>query len=87
MSLNSEINEALLLLRDEGKLLHWRDFKYPNRHQGGPDVLNELSIQYADSGEEVPDEALGDYFTFLDFHQRCIWIENFKKVKLLRHTD
>jgi hypothetical protein len=41
MSLNSEINEALLLLRDEGKLLHWRDFKYPNR-QGTPSVLCEL---------------------------------------------
>ena len=38
MSLNSEINEALVQLRDEGKLLDWRDFKYPNR-QGTPGVL------------------------------------------------
>ena len=28
MSLNSEINEALLQLRDEGKLLHWRDYGF-----------------------------------------------------------
>ena len=76
MSLNSEINEALLLLRDEGKLLHWRDFKYPNRHQGGPDVLDELSIQDVASGEEVSDEALGDYFTDVQIE----FIHMFRKV-------
>ena len=76
MSLNSEINEALLQLRDEGKLLHWRDFKHPNRHQGGPDVLDELSIQDVASGEEVSDEALGDYFTDVQIE----FIHMFRKV-------
>ena len=75
MSLNSEINEALLQLRDERKLLHWRDFKYPNR-QGTPSVLCELSIKDISSGEEVPDEALGEYFTDAQIE----FIHNFRKV-------
>jgi hypothetical protein len=76
MSLNSEINEALLQLRDEGKLLHWRDFKYPSRDTSWPSVLEELSIQYAASGDEVPDEALGHYFTDVQIE----FIHMFRKV-------
>ena len=74
MSLNSEINEALSQLRDEGKLLHWRDFKYPSRDTSWPRVLEELSIRRA--SQEIPDEELGHYFTDVQIE----FIHLFRKV-------
>lgn len=74
MSLNSEINEALLQLCDEGKLLHWRDFKYPSRDTSWPSVLEELSIRRA--SQEIPDEELGHYFTDVQIE----FIHQFRKV-------
>ena len=63
MSLTSDINDALLRLKTDGTLLHWRDYKHPNRRSLNDGISMELSIQDNDSGEEVADEELVNFFS------------------------
>ena len=63
MSLTSDLNEALMRLKTEGDLLHWRDYKYPNRRSLNDGISMQLSIQDNDSGEEVADEELVNFFS------------------------
>jgi hypothetical protein len=75
MSLNQDIEKALHLLLDEGKLLHWRDFKYPNRQSGQQNVSFHLLIEDSESGEDVSDEELDNFFTDAQIE----FIFNFRK--------
>lgn len=63
MSLTSDINDALMRLKTEGKLLHWRDYWYPNRRSLNDGLSMQLSIQDIDSGEEVENEELVNFFS------------------------
>lgn len=63
MSLISDINDALQRLKTDGTLLHWRDYKYPNRRSLNDGISMQLSIQDNDSGEEVADEELVNFFS------------------------
>ena len=63
MSLTSDINDALMRLKTDGTLLHWRDYKYPNRRSLNDGISMQLSIQDNDSGEEVADEELVNFFS------------------------
>ena len=63
MSLTSDIDDALMRLKTDGKLLHWRDYKYPNRRSLNDGISMQLSIQDNDSGEEVADEELVNFFS------------------------
>lgn len=63
MSLTSDINDALIRLKTDGTLLHWRDYKCPNRRSLNDGISMQLSIQDNDSGEEVADEELVNFFS------------------------
>ena len=63
MSLKSDMNDALTRLKTEGDLLHWRDYKYPNRRSLNDGISMQLSILDNDSGEEVADEELVNFFS------------------------
>ena len=63
MSLTSDIDDALMRLKTDGKLLHWRDYKYPNRRSLNDGISMQLSIQDNDSGEEVVDQELVNFFS------------------------
>jgi len=63
MSLTSDMNDALTRLKTEGDLLHWRDYKYPNRRSLNDGISMQLSILDNDSGEEVADEELVNFFS------------------------
>lgn len=74
MSLTSDINDALMRLKTEGELLHWRDYKYPNRRSLNDGISMQLSIQDIDSGEEVADEELENFFS----KEQLEFISNFR---------
>ena len=74
MSLTSDINDALVRLKTEGELLHWRDYKYPNRRSLNDGISMQLSIQDNDSGEEVADEELVNFFS----EDQLEFISNFR---------
>jgi hypothetical protein len=74
MSLTSDLNEALMRLKTDGKLLHWRDYKYPNRRSLNDGISMQLSIQDNDSGEEVADEELVNFFS----EEQLEFISNFR---------
>lgn len=74
MSLTSDINDALTRLKTDGKLLHWRDYKHPNRRSLNDGISMELSIQDNDSGEEVADEELVNFFS----EEQLEFISNFR---------
>jgi hypothetical protein len=63
MSLKSDIDLALLQLKNEGVLLHWRDYKYPKRRSFNDGISMELLIQDIDSGEEIADSELVNFFS------------------------
>jgi hypothetical protein len=63
MSLKSDIDAALLQLNNEGKLVHWRDYKYPKRRSFHDGISMQLSIQDIDSGEEITDAELVNFFS------------------------
>ena len=75
MSLKSDIDTALLRLKSEGKLLHWRDYKYPNRRSLQDGIEIQLSIQDIDSGEEIADAELMNFFS----EEQLEFISNFRK--------
>jgi len=80
MSLTSDIGDALMRLKTDGKLLHWRDYKYPNRRSLNDGISMQLSIQDNDSGEEVADEELVNFFSeeqLDDFENEQITVEFF----------
>jgi hypothetical protein len=74
MSLKSDIDTALLRLKSEGKLLHWRDYKYPNRRSLQDGIEIQLSIQDIDSGEEITDAELVNFFS----EEQLEFISNFR---------
>ena len=74
MSLTSDINDALLRLKTDGTLLHWRDYKHPNRRSLNDGISMELSIQDNDSGEKVADEELVNFFS----EEQLEFISNFR---------
>ena len=74
MSLTSDIDDALMRLKTDGKLLHWRDYKYPNRRSLNDGISMQLSIQDNDSGEEVADEELVNFFS----EEQLEFISNFR---------
>jgi len=74
MSLKSDIDTALLQLKNEGILLHWRDYKYPNRRSLHDGISMELSIQDIDSGEEIDDAELVNFFS----EEQLEFISNFR---------
>lgn len=63
MSLKSDIDAALLQLNKEGKLVHWRDYEYPKRRSLQDGIPMQLSIQDTDSGEEIADAELVNFFS------------------------
>jgi hypothetical protein len=63
MSLKSDIDAALLQLNKEGKLVHWRDYEYPKRRSLKDGIPMQLSIQDTDSGEEIADAELVNFFS------------------------
>jgi len=75
MSLKSDIDMALLQLKNEGILLHWRDYKYPNRRSFQDGMSMQLSIQDIDSGEEIADAELVNFFS----GEQLEFISNFRK--------
>jgi hypothetical protein len=74
MSLKSDIDAALLQLNNEGKLVHWRDYKYPKRRSFNDGISMELSIQDIDSGEEIADAELVNFFS----EEQLEFISNFR---------
>jgi hypothetical protein len=74
MSLKSDIDLALLRLKNEGILLHWRDYKYPNRRSFQDGISMQLSIQDIDSGEEIADAELVNFFSA----EQLEFISNFR---------
>ena len=74
MSLKSDIDMALLQLKNEGILLHWRDYKYPNRRSFQDGISMQLSIQDIDSGEEIADAELVNFFSA----EQLEFISNFR---------
>jgi len=74
MSLKSDIDLALLRLKNEGILLHWRDYQYPERRSFHDGISMELSIQDIDSGEEVTDAELVNFFS----EEQLEFISNFR---------
>jgi hypothetical protein len=74
MSLTSDINDALLQLKNDGVLLHWRDYKYPNRRSLNDGISMQLSIQDIDSGEEIDDAELVNFFS----EEQLEFISNFR---------
>jgi hypothetical protein len=74
MSLKSDIDMALLQLKNEGKLLHWRDYKYPKRRSLQDGISMQLSIQDIDSGEEIADAELVNFFSM----EQLEFITNFR---------
>jgi hypothetical protein len=74
MSLKSDIDAALLQLNNEGKLVHWRDYKYPNRRSFQDGISMQLSIQEIDSGEEIADAELVNFFS----EEQLEFISNFR---------
>jgi hypothetical protein len=74
MSLKSDIDAALLQLKNEGILLHWRDYKYPKRRSLHDGISMELSIQDIDSGEEIDDSELVNFFS----EEQLEFISNFR---------
>jgi hypothetical protein len=74
MSLKSDIDAALLQLNNEEKLLHWRDYKYPKRRSLHDGISMELSIQDIDSGEEIDDAELVNFFS----EEQLEFISNFR---------
>jgi len=74
MSLKSDIDAALLRLKNEGILLHWRDYKYPKRRSFDDGISMELSIQDIDSGEEIDDAELVNFFS----EEQLEFISNFR---------
>ena len=64
MSLTSDIEQALLRLQSEGKLVHWNGDDNDAPPEGlVRNISFKLSIQFNESSEEIPDEELGDFFT------------------------
>lgn len=63
MSLSSDLNHALHFLLNTGELLHWRDYKYPNRHSVQQSASFSLLIQDSSSDENIEDDRLVNYFT------------------------
>jgi hypothetical protein len=63
VSLKSDIDAALLQLNKEGKLVHWRDYEYPKRRSLQDGIPMQLSIQDTDSGEEIADAELVNFFS------------------------
>ena len=74
MSLKSDIDAALLQLNNDGKLVHWRDYKYPNRRSFQDGISMQLSIQDIDSGEEIADAELVNFFS----EEQLEFISNFR---------
>jgi hypothetical protein len=74
MSLKSDIDAALLQLKNEAILLHWRDYKYPKRRSFDDGISMELSIQDIDSGEEIDDAELVNFFS----EEQLEFISNFR---------
>lgn len=74
MSLTSDINDALMRLKTDGKLLHWRDYRHPNRRSLNDGISMQLSIQDIDSGEELADEELVNFFS----EEQLKFISNFR---------
>ena len=74
MSLKSDIDAALLQLNNEEKLVHWRDYKYPNRRSFQDGISIQLSIQDIDSGEEIADAELVNFFS----EEQLEFITNFR---------
>ncbi len=74
MSLKSDIDMALLQLKNEGILLHWRDYKYPKRRSLQDGISMQLSIQDIDSGEEIADAELVNFFS----EEQLEFITNFR---------
>lgn len=74
MSLTSDIEAALLRLKSEGILLHWRDYLCPMRTSYQDGMPFQLSIQHIDSGEEVPNEDLRNFFS----EDQLEFISNFR---------
>jgi hypothetical protein len=74
MSLTSDIGDALLRLKTDGTLLHWRDYKYPNRRSLNDGISMQLSIQDIDSGEDLADEELVNFFS----EEQLEFISNFR---------
>jgi hypothetical protein len=74
MSLTSDINDALTRLKTEGDLLHWRDYLYPKRRAFQDGMAFQLSIQHVDSGEEIPNDELVNFFS----EEQLEFISNFR---------
>ena len=74
MSLKSDIDAALLQLNKEGKLVHWRDYEYPKRRSLQDGIPMQLSIQDTDSGEEIADAELVNFFS----EEQLEFITNFR---------
>jgi hypothetical protein len=74
MSLTSDIEDALLRLKSEGILLHWRDYLCPQRTSYQDGMPFQLSIQHIDSGEEIPIEELVNFFS----EDQLEFISNFR---------
>ena len=75
MSLTSDIEDALLRLKSEGILLHWRDYLCPKRTSYQDGMPFQLSIQHIDSGEEISNEELVNFFS----EDQLEFISNFRK--------
>ena len=74
MSLTSDIDDALVRLKSEGELLHWRDYLYPKRRAFQDGMPFQLSIQHVDSGEEIPNDELVNFFS----KEQLEFITNFR---------